>query len=111
MSRDTRNLSASDIEHFIVSAIEAHTDYQSGPTDDGIVLLWGVLGHVKSVAEARAQGLQDPELPHHEWQAAIDAHNTPEPNAAELAEYARNDIIRREVEIRLREELRNRGLE
>ena len=31
-------------------------------------------------------------------------------DAAELAEYARNDIIRREVELRLNEELKKRGL-
>ncbi len=109
MSKDDRNLSASDIEHYLVSAVEACTDYQ-GPQDDGVRLLWLVLRHIQAVGAARCAGEPDPELPLDGWRAHIKAAANIGPDAAALAEYARNDIIRREVERRLRDELKKRGL-
>jgi hypothetical protein len=109
VSKDERNLSARDVEHIVVSAVESCTDYQ-GPQDSGTRLMWLVLRYVQDLSVARQAGQVDPELPLNEWSAALEAAENEGPSAPELAEYARNDIIRREIETRVREELRRRGL-
>jgi hypothetical protein len=102
-------LSARDIEHVVVTALEACTDYQ-GPQDEGTRLIWLILDHVKALSNARSDGATDPEIPTEQWTAHLEAARNVGPDAAALAEYARNDIINREVERRVREKLKEHGL-
>jgi hypothetical protein len=98
------NISARELEGWFVDAIESCTDYQSKP-DREVSLIWMLLDHVKAVGAARASGQPEPLMPLDVWCEQLENASKGSPNEAALAEYARNDIIRREVEIRVREEL------